>query len=119
MRKIVDLHGGQVSARSAGQGSGSQFEVLLPLVAPPGAAPQAAPPDDVAGLRLLLVDDNVDAAAAGAALLEFLGHEVRVAHTAGGALDAARQRMPQVAILDISRKWGTGIAMHWPRRCCR
>ncbi|WP_229223424.1 ATP-binding protein [Duganella sp. sic0402] len=101
VRKIIDLHGGQVSAHSAGAGMGSQFEVLLPLTTPPKA--EAAPGGGAAagGLQLLLVDDNIDAALSGAALLQLLGHEVRIAHSAAEALSAVRREMPQVAILDI------------------
>ncbi|MYM83362.1 response regulator [Duganella sp. FT50W] len=101
VRKIVDLHGGLVSARSAGAGMGSQFELVLPLSVPPATelSMDGAAAHD--GLRLLLVDDNVDAALSGAALLQLLGHEVRIAHSGTEALAAVRQRMPQVAILDI------------------
>jgi signal transduction histidine kinase len=101
VHKIVELHGGQVTARSGGAGAGSQFEVVLPLALAASVEPPAAEQNRVSGLRLLLVDDNVDAALAGAALLELLGHEVRIAHTASAALEAVSQRMPDVAILDI------------------
>lgn len=101
VRKIVDLHGGEVRAHSAGAGMGSRFEVLLPLTAPPATASASAGTAAGAGLQLLLVDDNIDAALSGAALLQLLGHEVRIAHSAAEALDAVRQQMPQVAILDI------------------
>jgi signal transduction histidine kinase len=111
VRKIVDLHGGRVAASSDGTGAGSRFEVVLPLTEPPSAAPAALAETGAPGLRLLLVDDNVDAAAAGAALLEFLGHQVRTAHTAAEALDAVRQRMPDVAILDIGLPDMDGYAL--------
>jgi signal transduction histidine kinase len=101
VRKIVELHGGQVTASSDGAGQGSRFEVTLPLVAPPQPALAEAPQHGVSGLRVLLVDDNIDAAATGAALLELMGHQVRVAHTGAGALEALRQQAPDVAILDI------------------
>lgn len=101
VRKIVDLHGGQVSARSAGAGQGSQFDVLLPLCTPPETATPSAGASDAAGLQLLLVDDNIDAALSGASLLQLLGHDVRIAHSGADALAAVRQQMPQVAILDI------------------
>lgn len=101
VHKIVDLHGGQVSARSAGAGTGSQFEMLLPLCEVPASAPVPDGAADHAGLQLLLVDDNIDAAISGAALLQLLGHEVRIAHSGAEALDAVRQQLPQVAILDI------------------
>jgi signal transduction histidine kinase/ActR/RegA family two-component response regulator len=101
VRKIVELHGGQVSAYSAGPNAGSRFEVLLPLAAAPLPAPLQAAYSSAAGLRVLLVDDNIDAAATGATLLELMGHEVRVAHTGTAALEALRQQVPDVAILDI------------------
>ncbi|WP_229207405.1 MULTISPECIES: ATP-binding protein [unclassified Duganella] len=101
VRKIVELHGGEVSAHSAGGGMGSQFEVVLPLCTPPATSLTLGGTTSTAGLQLLLVDDNIDAALSGAALLQLLGHEVRIAHSAAEALDAVRQQMPQVAILDI------------------
>jgi signal transduction histidine kinase len=111
VRKIVELHGGEVSARSAGAGMGSQFTVVLPLVAPPLAEPVLAAASGINGLQLLLVDDNIDAAVAGAALLELLGHQVRIAHTAAEALEAVRHSMPQVAILDIGLPDMDGYAL--------
>ncbi|MYM31165.1 response regulator [Duganella sp. CY15W] len=111
VRKIVELHHGEVSVHSAGAGTGSRFEVTLPLSAAPAPEPSAIAAPDVEGLQLLLVDDNVDAAGAGAALLELLGHEVRVAHNAAEALDAVRQKMPQVAILDIGLPDMDGYAL--------
>lgn len=111
VRKIVDLHGGTVSAHSAGPGMGSRFEVILPLGAPPPeqAGDQPAPSDK--RMQLLLVDDNVDAALAGAALLELLGHDVRVAHNAAEALAAVTDKMPQIAILDIGLPDMDGYAL--------
>ncbi|NVM78572.1 signal transduction histidine kinase/CheY-like chemotaxis protein [Duganella sp. SG902] len=111
VRKIVELHGGQVYARSGGAGAGSQFEVVLPLCAAPLEEAAATAPDHPAGMQLLLVDDNVDAALAGAALLELLGHEVRIAHTAAEALDQIRRKRPQVAILDIGLPDMDGYAL--------
>ncbi|WP_373991943.1 ATP-binding protein [Duganella sp. BuS-21] len=111
VHKIVDLHGGTVSAHSAGAGMGSRFEVILPLgAAPPAEAERTAAPE-ATRMDLLLVDDNVDAAQAGAALLELLGHEVRVAHSAAEALAAVNDRMPQVAILDIGLPDMDGYAL--------
>ena len=111
VRKIVDLHGGRVIASSAGEGAGSQFEVTLPLAESFDNEPSAIEPVVVMGLRPLLVDDNVDAADAGAAVLELLGHQVRVAHTGAAALDAVRQEMPDVAILDIGLPDMSGYAL--------
>jgi signal transduction histidine kinase len=111
VRKIVDLHGGQVSAQSAGAGMGSQFEVVLPLTAPLAADPAQHGADNAACLQLLLVDDNIDAALSGSALLQLLGHDVRIAHSAAEALNAVRQQMPQVAILDIGLPDMDGYAL--------
>ena len=111
VRKIVDLHGGQVCARSAGNGAGSRFEVVLPLCAAPLHEPSPAAETCTACLRVLLVDDNIDAATTGATLLELMGHEVRIAHSAGEALEVARQHLPDVAILDIGLPDMDGYAL--------
>ncbi|MQA19720.1 hybrid sensor histidine kinase/response regulator [Rugamonas rivuli] len=111
VRKIVDLHGGAVHARSSGADAGSQFEVVLPLCEPPRPQTAAVAAADGNGLRVLLVDDNADAAIAGAALLETLGHTVQVAHNAAEALAAVRQRLPEVAILDIGLPDMDGYAL--------
>ena len=101
VREIVELHGGRVAAFSDGPGAGSRFEVVLPLGArqAPGAPDGAA--QDGQGRRVLLVDDNEDAAVAGALLLRHLGHAVRVAHSAAEARALALAEAPEVAILDI------------------
>jgi signal transduction histidine kinase len=101
VRRIVELHGGRVSAHSDGPGTGSRFVVELPLAA--AQAPQPAPAARLpAGARqVLVVDDNIDAAMTTALVLEQFGHAVRVAHSAAEALDAVRRHAPDVAILDI------------------
>ena len=103
-KQLLDLHGGTIEARSDGLGYGSEFIVCLPLVparageADP-AAPQAHRP---AGCRrVLVVDDNVDAADTLAASLEFIGHEVRACYDGMSALETVDQWRPDVAILDI------------------
>jgi CheY-like chemotaxis protein len=102
VRKIVDLHGGSVSAASDGPGKGSRFDVVLPLTPAPAqgasAIPALAAPQHC---RILLVDDNVDAAAGTASLLRQMGHEVAVTYSAAQALDVARAHPPELAILDI------------------
>jgi len=103
VRSLVELHGGSVSAASPGPGQGSVFTVRLPLaegrqaIAPP--TPPAPPP--VAGLRVLVVDDNQDAAATLGELLGLIGHTVRVAHSGSQALVEAAGFGPQVVFLDI------------------
>ncbi|MFC5461725.1 hybrid sensor histidine kinase/response regulator [Massilia niabensis] len=111
VRKIVELHDGRVAAHSDGPGKGSRFVVELPLVAEePGAPPPAALPP-LAATRVLLVDDNIDAAATTAMVLEQFGHEVHVAHTAAAALASFERYRPAVAILDIGLPDMDGYAL--------
>src|SRR5690606_18945175 len=92
-RRLVELHVGTISAMSAGPDHGSTFEVRLPASAtakpahdPLPSTAAAAEPAAPRPRRILLVDDNVDFATSLAILLETLGHEVRVAHEAKGAI---------------------------------
>jgi PAS domain S-box-containing protein len=107
VKKLVELHGGSVSAQSAGKGQGSTFTVKLPLHAPPaGRAAVAAtgPNAPAAGPgqpRILVVDDNQDAAEILAEALRLLGHETVVAADGAQALDIARAQPLDIAILDI------------------
>ena len=104
VRGIVELHGGRVHADSAGAGHGSEFSIALPLAsgaalpAPAADAPGAAQPS---AKRILIVDDNVDAAETLSMALELFGCETRVAHSAAAALDLAAGFTPQAALLDI------------------
>lgn len=101
---LAELHGGTVEARSGGLGHGSEFIVRLPLAAAPAPAPgpAAETADAAAGpRRVLIADDNVDAAQSLSMLLQLAGHEVRVAHLGREALTQAEQFRPQVALLDI------------------
>ena len=105
VRQLIALHDGAVSAHSEGIGKGSTFVVRLALdqaaVAPaPGNAPaaQGAP---VGPLRILVTDDNVDAAETLSILLEMEGHDVTLAHDGQQALQKAAQCLPDVAFLDI------------------
>ena len=102
-RKLVELHGGRMEARSAGIGKGSEFVIHLPAARAAAAAatvPGAALPAS-APLRVLVVDDNVDAAESLAMLLETLGHEVRLAHDGASALALVETDPPDVILLDI------------------
>lgn len=85
-RRLAELHGGSISARSEGPGKGSEFVVRLPPASAPAQAPPALPADDLGGEQILVVDDNVDAAESLAALL--LGAQVRVASDGRAALAA-------------------------------
>ncbi len=105
VKGLVELHGGTVAARSPGPGRGSEFVVTLPCVIPekPGAGPGATHPESVGarGRRLLVVDDNRDAADSLGLLLGFDGHDVRVAYAGQQALAIAREFQPEVAIIDL------------------
>jgi PAS domain S-box-containing protein len=106
VKRIVDMHGGRVEARSSGEGEGSQFTVRLPLRADRAASGTQAQPHAVATesgsqLRVLVVDDNVDAAESIAMLLSLEGYEVRSVHAAQEALDAAQSFQPHLVLLDI------------------
>jgi PAS domain S-box-containing protein len=107
VRSLVELHGGSVTARSEGAGKGSCFEVRLPLLPVTATARGGTGPQpmlgrsDVRGCRVLLVDDNADAAEMLALVLRAVGHEVLVVHDGPGALAAAGAFAPEVALLDI------------------
>ncbi|QBE67050.1 response regulator [Pseudoduganella lutea] len=107
VRRLVELHGGSVGAHSDGAGRGSRFTITLPLRegdAGQAAAQDAGPADAPAGpaaLRVLVVDDNVDAAQMLAALVEMRGHAVHLAHTGNAALAIAARDRPHVVMLDI------------------
>jgi len=105
VKSMVALHGGEVAADSDGPGRGSRFSILLPLQRPPldQHAPQAATvaPARVAPLRVVIVDDNADAASSLAALLSSGGHEVVVMEDARSTLANMRERSAHAFILDI------------------
>ena len=110
VRRLVELHGGSTWAESDGPGRGSTFVVQLPLAAErpagtPAAAidPARAPPHGAGGAarRVLVVDDNADAAETLAAILALEGHEVRVAGDAGAAMHVIASFRPHIAFLDI------------------
>lgn len=103
-KNVVQLHGGTVIARSEGTGKGSVFVVTLPLaqlgsgdVDPSRSEPNAA----ASPRRILVVDDNEDAAIMLAELLTEYGHVVEVAHSAEAALETAHRFAPELALLDI------------------
>ena len=111
---LVERHGGRVIARSDGPGRGAEFTVELPHAAPPAAA--VAPPLAVAVAptmtgRVLLVDDNTDAAVLLAEVLQEYGYEMEVAATPAAALQAATTFLPQLAILDIGLPGMTGYEL--------
>jgi CheY-like chemotaxis protein len=103
-RDLAVLHGGSIEAHSDGPGQGSEFVVQLPVAAesPPVPSPAVASESaSIAGLHILVVDDNVDSAASLTMLLELLGGVTEVAHDGIEALRMAEATRPDVMILDI------------------
>lgn len=108
VKHIVELHGGSVTASSAGKGHGSEFDIRLPAASDPAAAaspankhPSNTPKTHAVSRRVLVVDDNVDAAESAALLLKLSGHQVEMAHDGLAALDVAQSFRPEVILLDI------------------
>ncbi len=105
VRRLVDMHGGQVTAESGGPRRGSVFTVRLPLAEgaqrPPLQAAAPAADNAIEGTRILVVDDNVDAATTLSMILEACGYVTAVAHDGMQALATAQSFRPQVAFLDI------------------
>jgi len=114
VKGLVALHGGHVEGFSAGPGKGSEFVIYLPqsVVVPGTRESTAAPPHrrqaKDAAIKILVADDNRDAADSLALLLEMNGHEVAVAHSGEEALRIARQQLPHAMILDIGMPDVTG-----------
>jgi signal transduction histidine kinase len=106
VRRLVQLHGGTVAAASAGPGHGSTFTVRLPTVAPlastrTSAAAVAQSPRTPRRVRVLVVDDNVDAADALAIQLQTSGHQTRIEYSGARAVQAAHEFDPEVVFCDI------------------
>ena len=104
VRRIVELHGGHVTVSSAGTDSGSEFVVSLPVLADAGQGSEHAF-EEIAttgdAKRILVVDDNVDAAESLTGLLRVYGHDARMVHDGLAALELAPSFQPSVVFLDI------------------
>jgi PAS domain S-box-containing protein len=129
VKGLVELHGGTITARSDGPGRGSEFIVRLPLPATASASvhsSDASQPATASGWRVLIADDNRDAADSLALLLRLGHHDVRVAYSGRGALAVGQEFHPDVALLDIGmpeldgygvaralrqQPWGAGVRL--------
>jgi PAS domain S-box-containing protein len=128
VKGLTELHGGIIEARSAGLGHGSEFIVRLPLSPsyPVTSTRAADPATPITRSRILIADDNRDAADSLSMLLELAGHEVRVAHHGRAAVSLAQAFRPHIALLDIGmpdlsgyevaqalrrEPWGQGIRL--------
>jgi PAS domain S-box-containing protein len=107
VRGLVELHGGRVEAQSAGKGRGAEFIIRLPMLSRPGNKPDVRhdnaprPTQESLRRRVLVVDDNIDAANTLAMLLRLERHEVEVAYDGPSALAKAEAALPAIALLDL------------------
>jgi CheY-like chemotaxis protein len=108
VRRLAEMHGGAVEARSDGPGQGSEFRLRLPLLtsdtAPssPVTEPNESPePKILSSKRILVVEDNLDGAEMLAEMLKVWGHEVYIAHDGADGFNSALRFYPDVALLDI------------------
>ncbi|RYD82774.1 MAG: response regulator, partial [Verrucomicrobiaceae bacterium] len=128
VKKLVEMHNGEVTAHSSGDSTGSTFTVRLPTVEPPEAVPQIpnetlpSPPTGNK-VRVLVVDDNVDTAQGLSRLLKRTGYEVRTTFDGPNALELAREFAPQVVLLDLGLPgmdgYATATQLRTSESCCR
>jgi signal transduction histidine kinase len=116
VKRLVELHQGRVDVASEGAGRGASFTVTLPCIS--AVEPQRAPPvtsfsrtSEVYGRRILVVDDNIDAAESTAAFLRLEGHEVKAVHDGLQALASLKVFDPHVVVLDIGLPGLDGYAV--------
>jgi signal transduction histidine kinase/ActR/RegA family two-component response regulator len=113
-RRLVEMHDGQIEIRSAGVGQGTEVEIRLPMHAVQPETAVALPAPTVATkrrLRVLIVEDNVDAAEMMDLAVSHLGHITRVAHDGASAISAATEFEPSVIFLDIGLPGMNGYAV--------
>jgi PAS domain S-box-containing protein len=107
VKRLVEMHGGTITAQSHGQGKGSEFVVSVPAASAHPARPEARAegterkPEGKRPTRILVVDDNVDSADSMGLLMKLLGNEVRIVHDGLTAVDVAKEFEPRVVLLDI------------------
>jgi signal transduction histidine kinase len=101
VKKLVEMHGGTIVAHSEGLGRGSEFVIRLPRVPAPAGRAEAAASSKVKPLRVLIVDDNEDAANSLSELLKLDGHQTQPVYSALDALALAQEFDPEVVLLDI------------------
>jgi len=117
VKRLVELHQGRVEAHSDGPGNGARFKIMLPSISAVRQQPElaAAPPpvagQEIYGRRVLVVDDNVDAAESTAAFLRLEGHEVKTVSDGNEALASVRVFAPHVVVLDIGLPGLDGYAV--------
>jgi CheY-like chemotaxis protein len=104
-RRLVEMHGGRIIASSEGLGKGSHFLITLPLAEPKAVEhpreDHRSPEVAQGAVRVLIVDDNVDAAASLSLLLQLGGHTTRVAHSGSEALRVAAEFKPGIVLMDL------------------
>jgi PAS domain S-box-containing protein len=105
VKQLVEMHGGRIEAHSEGLGKGAEFVVRLPVVVGEGGPETAGgtgePADPRSSLRILIVDDNRDAADSLVMLLQLMGNDTRTAYDGQQGVDVARDFRPDVILLDI------------------
>ena len=104
VKRLVEMHGGSIEARSAGEGQGSEFVVHLPIVNKPAVATSCVStvaPGSSAQRRILIVDDNRDSADSLAMLFEITGNKTYQAYDGVEAIDSIEKHRPEVVLLDI------------------
>ena len=103
VKRLAEMHGGSIEARSAGEGRGSEFVVRLPVLSKPSVATErgASVPRESPQRRVLIVDDNRDSADSLAMLLEITGNKTYMAHDGLEAIEVIEEHRPEVVLLDI------------------
>jgi CheY-like chemotaxis protein len=104
VKRLAEMHGGTIEARSAGEGQGSEFVLRLPIIDKPShptATVSEAAKDATSQRRILIVDDNKDSADSLAMLLEITGNKTYMAHDGVEAVEAIEKHRPEVVLLDI------------------